>query len=137
VSTNWGDALLETLRTQLVTVPTLPAERRWQNTSGVPSPTAAFVEDGFVTVDSEPREVGPDAMWRTSVTYRVSIRVPIGTGAHVASAIGADVVAAYQVSTLTVNGEPCEMESARMGPSITEPQWLHMPVYLSLTFDHA
>jgi hypothetical protein len=24
-----------------------------------------------------------------------------------------------------------------MGPSITEPQWLHMPVYLSLTFDHA
>ncbi len=136
MSTNWGDAMLQTLRTQLVTVPTLPAERLWQNTSGVPSPTTAFVEDGFVTVDSEPSECGPSPMWRTTVTYRVSIRVPMGTGAHVASAIGAAVVAAFQVSTLTVDGKPCEMESARIGPSITELQWLHMPVYLSLTFDH-
>lgn len=135
--TNWGDALLQALRARLVTVSGLPTERRWQNTSGTPAPTAAFVEDAFVTIDSEPMECGPTARMRTQVTYRVSIRVPIGTDAHVASALGAAVVSAFEGSTLTVDGEPCDLESARMGPSITEPQWLHMPVYLSLTFDHA
>ncbi len=134
--TNWGDALLQALRTQLVTVAGLPAARQWLNTSGTPSPTAAFIEDGFVTLDSEYSECGPTAWSRTQATYRVSIRVPIGTDAHVASSIAAAIVSSFRTATITVLGYPIELQSTRVGPSLTEPQWLHLPVYLAITFDH-
>lgn len=136
MATNWGDALLQALRARLVTVAGLPAERRWQNTSATPSPTAAFVEDGFVTLDSEYRECGPGAWLRTEATYRVSIRVPTGTDAHAASALAAAIVSSFQSAALTVEGHPLELLSTRAGPSLSEAQWLHVPVYLSVTFDH-
>lgn len=136
MATNWADALLQALRAQLITVPGLPAARQWLNTSGTPSPTAAFIEDGFVTLDAEYSECGPAAWSRTDATYRVSVRVPIGTDAHQASAIAGAIVSAFRTATLSVEGHPIELVSTRVGPSLSEPQWLHLPVYLAVTFDH-
>lgn len=136
--TNRGDELLNALRTRLVTVASLPAARAWQNTNaGVPSPTVANVEDRLITLDTVRREIGPTARGRTSVTYRVTIRVPKGTDAHAALAMAVDVQDAFTGATLTVGGNVVTLEDSRTGPELPESQFLAIPVYLSLTFDHS
>lgn len=139
MSTNYGDALLQALRTLLVTVPGLPATRCWLNTSTTPAPTEPFVEDGFTTFDTQFRECGPTAWKRTDATYRVSLRVPVGTGAHAISATAAAVAETFQAAsgtTLTVDGNPVDILAVRTGPSLLDAQWMHWPVSISLTFDH-
>jgi hypothetical protein len=133
---SWGDDLLMALRTRLVTVSGLPAARRWANTTGTPDPTQPFVEDGFTTLDSQYRECGPDAWRRTDATYRVSIRVPLGTDAHAAMALAGAIETAFASTPMTVGTYPLEILSTRAGPSLSEAQWLHVPVSLSVTFDH-
>jgi hypothetical protein len=136
--TNRGDELLNALRTRLVSVASLPTVRAWQNTNaGVLSPTASSVEDRLITFDTTRREIGPTAAGRTSVTYRVTVRVPKGTDAHVALAIAVAIQDAYTGATLTVGGNVVTLEDSRVGPELPETQFLAIPVYLSLTFDHA
>lgn len=135
--TNRGDELLIALRTRLVSVASLPAVRVWMNTSGgVPSPTVASVEDRIITFDTARREVGPTAGGRTEVTYRVTLRVPRGTDAHSAFAIAVAIQDAFTGATLTVGGNLVTLEDSRVGPEITDSQFLTLPIYLSLTFDH-
>lgn len=136
MATNRGDALLQALRVCLLTVSGLPADRRWQNTTGDPVPTAEFVADGFSTIDTEPRECGPGAWGRTTAQYRVSIRVPLGTDAHRVMALGVAIADAFRQASLTVTGYRIEVTDTRSGPMLQEPQWLHLPVYVSLNYDH-
>lgn len=134
---NRGDELLGVLRTRLLTVAGLPAVRVWQNTNaGVPSPTASSVEDRLITFDTRRREVGPTAGGRTEVTYRVTVRVPKGTDTHYALSIAVKIQDAFTGATLTVGGNLVTLEDSRVGPEIADAQFLSMPVYLSLTFDH-
>jgi hypothetical protein len=137
VPVNRGDELLNALRTRLVSVATLPAVRAWQNTNaGVISPTVSSVEDRVITFDTRRREVGPTAGGRTEVTYRVTVRVPKGTDTHSALAIAVAIQDAFTGATLTVGGNLVTLEDSRVGPEIADSQFLTMPVYLSLTFDH-
>ena len=127
--------LLSALRGVLVTVPGLPADRRWLNTTA-PPPSGPFVDDGFTSLDSAYAECGPNAMRRCECTYRVSIRVPAGTDAHAALTVAGHVEDHFASMTLTVGGNPVEVLSTRSGPALTENAWLHVPVSVSLTFDH-
>lgn len=127
--------LLTGLRGVLVTVPGLPADRRWLNTTSA-APTTAFVDDGFTNLDSEYAECGPDAMRRCEATYRVSIRVPAGTDAHAALSLASSIEDTFASMVLDLNGYPVEVLSTRAGPALTENAWLHIPVSVSLTFDH-
>lgn len=136
MATNYGDALLQTLRAQLVSVPGLPAERRWLNTTAAPPAGQAFVEDSFTTFDHTWAECGPDAMRRCEATYRVSIRVPANTDAHAALSLAAAIETAFATMQVTIGGMPLEVLNTRAGPSLPEGAWLHVPVYVSVTFDH-
>lgn len=127
--------LLAALRGVLVTVPGLPADRRWLNTT-TPAPSGPFVDDSFTAIDSTFAECGPDAMRRCEATYRVSIRVPSGTDAHAALSLASSIEDTFASMALTVGGQPVEVLSTRSGPSLTENAWLHVPVSVSLTFDH-
>lgn len=129
--------LLTTLRTVLTGVSGLPADRRWLNTAAGPSTgVAPFVEDGFTAIDSEFAECGPNAMRRCEATYRVSIRVPLNTDAHAALSLASTIEAAFAAMQVTIAGQPVEVLNSRAGPALTEKAWLHVPVYVSLTFDH-
>ncbi|MFN9087351.1 MAG: phage tail terminator-like protein [Gemmatimonas sp.] len=127
--------LLAALRALVLTVPGLPAERRWLNTAGA-APSTAFVDDGFTSLDSTYAECGPDAMRRCEATYRVSIRVPAGTDAHAALSVASAIEDTFASATLTVGGQSVEVLSTRSGPALAENAWLHIPVSVSLTFDH-
>lgn len=130
------DDVLKALRGVVVSVPSLPTERRWLNTTAAPPSTGAFVEDGITSLDSEPAECGPTAMQRCEMTYRVSIRVPANTDAHAALSLAYAIRDAFRTMTITVAGEPVEVLSTRAGPALTENAWLHIPVSVTLTFDH-
>lgn len=130
------DDLLVTLRTVLLTVPGLPTERRWLNTTATPPVNAPFVEDSFTNLDSQFAECGPDAMRRCEATYRVSIRVPANTDAHAALSLASSIEDAFASMQVTVAGNPVEVLSTRAGPSLPEGVWLHVPVSVSVTFDH-
>ena len=127
--------LLSALRGVVVSVPGLPAERRWLNTTGA-DPSGPFVDDSITNLDSTFAECGPDAMRRCEATYRVSIRVPAGTDAHAALTVAGNLEDTFASMTLTVGGYPVEVLSTRSGPALTENAWLHIPVSVSLTFDH-
>lgn len=136
MSINRGDQLLAVLRTCLLTVPGLPAQRRWQNTTAAVDPTAACVEDGLITLDTERREVGPGAWGRTEVLYKVSVRTPLNTDAHQAHAIAVAITDTFAAATLAVDGNAITVGDTRSGPALPEPEWLHVPVYVSLSYDH-
>ncbi len=127
--------LLAALRGVVVTVPGLPADRRWLNTTA-PAPTGPFVDDSITALDSTFAECGPDAMRRCEATYRVSIRVPAGTDAHAAMTVASNIEDRFAAMQVTVGGNPVEVLSTRSGPSLAESAWLHIPVSVSLTFDH-
>ena len=138
MSTNRGDELLSVLRTRLLTVASLPAARAWQNQRFEPTPGSAFVEDGLVTIDTERRETGPSAWGRTTALYRVAIRVPTGTDAFAALSLGVAITDAFtNGATLTVLGNLLVVITTRTGPLLNEGEWYLVPVYLSVTFDHA
>jgi hypothetical protein len=128
--------LLAGLRGVLVTVAGLPADRRWLNTTGAPPATGPFVDDGFTSLDSTFAECGPNAMRRCEATYRVSIRVPAGSDAHAALTVAGNIEDTFAAMTLTIGGQPVEVLSTRSGPALPEGAWLHIPVSVSLTFDH-
>jgi hypothetical protein len=134
--TNYGDELLQVLRARLITVPGLPAERRWLNTTAAPPAGGAFVDDGFTTFDHEWAECGPAAMRRCEATYRVSVRVPVNTDAHSAMSLAAAIEQQFATMQTTVGGYPLEVLSTRAGPALSEAAWLHVPVSVSVTFDH-
>jgi len=129
------DDLLMGMRGVLVTVPGLPADRRWLNTTAEP-PTTTFVEDSFTNFDSTFAECGPDAMRRCEATYRVSIRVPSNTDAHAALRLASSIEDTFAAMALTIAGYPVEVLSTRAGPSLPEGAWLHVPVSVSVTVDH-
>lgn len=128
--------LLTTLRTVLLTVPGLPAERRWLNTTAQPPATAPFIDDSFTAIDSSFAECGPDAMRRCEATYRVSIRVPANTDAHAALSLASHIEDTFAAMQVTIAGNPVEVLSTRAGPSLPEGAWLHIPVFVTVTFDH-
>lgn len=129
------DDALRVLRGVVVTVPGLPTQRRWLNTTAAPS-TEAFVEDGITSIDSQPAECGPAPIRRCEMTYRVSIRVPANTDAHAALSHAYALEDAFASMQVTIAGQPVEVLSSRAGPALTENAWLHIPVSVSLTFDH-
>lgn len=139
---NWGDALIIALRAVLVTVSGLPSTRLWQNTAGTPVPTAPYVADRFVAFDSFDRECGPTAWQRTTVTYRVDVRQPVGIDAFDAMRLAAAISDRFKVvcgnASLQVSAlYPVEMLASRIGPADSgDPAWLAVPVSLTLTFDH-
>lgn len=135
--TNRGDALLQALRTVLLTVSTLPTVRLWQNQRGDPSPTTEHVEDEVVVWDTAPREVGPSAWGRSRIVYRIKLRVPKGTDAHVLLAKMVAIADAFRAATMSISSQPVEVLDIRTGPILPEPQWLYAPINVTLTFDHA
>lgn len=129
------DEVLRVLRGVVVSVSGLPTERRWLNTTGA-APSGPFIDDGITALDSTFAECGPDAMRRCEMTYRVSIRVPSNTDAHAALALAGSLEGAFAAMQVTVDGNPVEVLSTRAGPAMPESAWLHVPVSVSLTFDH-
>lgn len=132
--TNVGDALLGVLRTRLVTVPDLPYTA-WSNTPYTPDPTVAFVEDGIRTVDTQPRECGPDAWDRTDATYRVRVRVPFGEDAQRALAWAVAIRDACRDTPMTVLDQDLWLLDTRVTTSQTD-LWFLADVTLVLQFDH-
>lgn len=128
--------LLKVLRGVLVTVPGLPTERRWLNTTATPPANAPFVEDSFTNLDSGFAECGPAAMRRCEATYRVSIRVPSNTDGHAALKIAGAIEDTFAAMQVTIAGNPVEVLSTRAGPALPEGVWLHVPVSVSITVDH-
>ena len=128
--------LLAALRGVLLTVSGLPAQQRWLNTTAPVSPDAAMIDDGFTALDSEWAECGPTALRRCEATYRVSIRVPVNTDAHAALTLASAIERAFAAMQIAIDGQPVEVLSVRAGPSLPESGWLHVPVSVSLTFDH-
>ncbi len=133
---NYGDELLQTLRAQLVTVPGLPAQRLWLNTTPAPDPASAWVDDAFTNFDHEWAECGPAAMRRCEATYRVGVRVPMNTDAHAAMSLAAAIETSFAGMVRTVASCPLEVVSTRAGPSMPDRAWLLVPVSVSVTFDH-
>jgi hypothetical protein len=138
--TNRGDALLQALRTVLLTVSGLPAQRMWQNQRAEPTPTASSVEDEILLWDTRARELGSasNGAWaRSDVLYRVKVRVPKGTDAHVLFALVVAIGDAFRTATMSIDGQTVTVEDIRTGPVLTESQSLYAPINLALTFDHA
>ncbi|MCO4101052.1 MAG: hypothetical protein HEQ38_16995 [Gemmatimonas sp.] len=128
--------LLKALRTVLVTVPGLPTERRWLNTTATTPANAPFVEDDFTNFDSQFAECGPTAMRRCEATYRVVVGVPANTDAHAALKIAGAIEDTFAAMQVTIAGHPVEVLSTRSGPAMKEPTWLKVPVSVSITADH-
>lgn len=137
MATNIGDELVGVLRTRLQTAPSLPSTRMWQNQRGEPAATASWVDDEIVTWDTEDREVGPSAWKRSEVLYKVGLRVPTGTDVHTAMAMAFGIRDTFTASPLTVSGQSVWATNGRTGPTLPDRQWLFVPIYLSLNFDHA
>lgn len=138
---NWGDALIVALRAVLVTVSGLPATRIWQNTPGTPAATTPHIADRFVAYDSIDRECGPTAWQRTTATYRIDIRQPVGIDAFDAMSLAAAISDTFKTAcgsaSLKVSSlYPVEMLASRIGPAQDSDAWLVVPVSLTLTFDH-
>lgn len=137
MATNWGDALLQALRTTLLTVPGLPSTRKWDNQRADTPPTAASVGDRFIALDTVDREVGPDAWKRTTATYRIELRVPRGTDAHVITALlSATTTTFLTAGTISVLGNAVEVLRVS-ADFLDEPQSLYAAIKVALTFDHA
>lgn len=141
MATNWGDALIITLRGVVAGVSGLPATQLWQNTSATPAIDAPNIGDRFVAFDSYPRECGPTAWDRTTATYRVDVRQPVGVDAFDAMSLAAAIANAFKAACATggllvQSLYPVELLASRIGPSMQEASWLTVPVSLTLTFDH-
>lgn len=141
MATNWGDALIIALRAVLVNVSGLPSTRVWENTSVTPGAATPHVADRFVAMDSFDRECGPTAWQRTTATYRVDVKQPIGIDAFDAMSLAAAISDAFKVacgnaSLKVASLYPVEMLASRIGPAQDLDAWLVVPVSLTLTFDH-
>ena len=133
------ESVLTALRTRLLTVATLPAVLAWQNTALTPDPSQAFVADYVLTMDTQNIELGPTPRARTTLLYQVSVRTPVNTGAHPALALASAITDAFRTGGLVITstGEPMTLLDLRVGPFLQDPSWLHVPITLSLHFDHA
>ena len=142
MSTNRGDELLSVLRTRLTGVSSLPAARAWQNQRFEPTPGVDFIEDAMLTMDTQRREVGVNAYGRTTALYRVIVHTASGAGAMPALAIAAAITDAIAATAtlMTVGGLAVTVEHIRSGPTLEatqSSQWFSVPIYISLSFDHA
>lgn len=131
------ESILTALRARLLTVTTLPDARAWQNTALTPDPSAPFVADYMLTMDTQNIELGPTPRARTTLLYQVSVRVPVNTGAHPALAIASAIADAFRTGGLVyVNAEPMTLLDERIGPLLQDASWFHVPISFSLHFDH-
>ena len=114
MSTNWGDAFVEAMRTTLNGVAGLPSARAWANRTDDPAPP--FLDDTIVTFDTQWRESGPDGWKRVTAVYRVGVYVGTGRDVHLSALYAAAIESAYMSATITIKGEPAELLGTRIGP---------------------
>ena len=133
---NWGDAFVQSMRAVVVSVGGLPAVRLWANTVSTPPHDAESIDDGLMTMDAEPMEVGPGAWKRTEAAYRVALHVPIGGDVHRIASLAAAIETAFWAASITVQSQPLYIRRIRIGPPTAGDTWYTLPLVVATTFDH-
>ena len=130
-------ALLDSMRTRLLTVGTLPAERRWQNVAGETPNPLPYVVDTLLSGRHEAAQLGPAlGLTKASYLYQITLVFQDGIGIHDVLAVADAIATAFRSSELNVTGlNPAQVRSVSIGPFLPDPveQTLRVPV--SITVD--
>lgn len=116
-------AIRAALRTQLLTVGTLPAARAWENKGFKPTHGTAYVEEALIPASRRPASTG---MIEQRGIFQVTLVVPANDGTMAHEDIIDAILAAFAPTT-DCSGV-CTIERSEPNPPRQDGVWFRMPV---------